>query len=255
MTQAAFSVTHSAILHSIISVMSMYLFIVFVLWWMKQGRATVIYVLICFLLLGIFSINSGAAYLYIGRWITEDFSLPEYLPFLWSFRNYFMLIPLSIFAWHVTRKISVDRQLRQLMIEDATAAKNIIVTPTKTILVVDDNVDVLKMVAKIFRGTRFQAAEAHNGAEALALLVKLHPSIVCIVLDLVLDEMSGWDVLREVRKVSATIPVIVSSGYIQFPFTKGRNQDQFCAYLEKPYSPAKLISTIEKCIKGDAYDK
>ena len=252
---AVFSTVHLTIVHGVISVMSLYLFSVFLWWWIRQGRATVIYSLTCFLMLGIFAINSGAAFLYAHKWYHGEFDILKYVPFIWSFRNYFMLIPLFLFTLHVTKKIYVDYQLRQLAITDLLSTRIAQLASPELILIVDDNIDALLSIKIMLDRTRFKSIEARDGEEAVVLFTRLKDNIVCVVLDLVLPGMNGWDALREIRKLSKTVPIIVSTGYVKGFFGKvDEEKDNYCAFLAKPYTPGKLIDTIEKCIRGEGYD-
>lgn len=249
------SIIHLTFTHSIISVMSLYLFAVFIWWWVQQGRATAIYSLICFMMLGVFAINSGAAFQYAHMWYHGNFEIHTYVGILWPFRNYFMLIPLLLFVIHVTKKIRIDYQLRQLAITDLLSARVANLAAPELVLLVDDNIDAIISIKLMLDRTRFKTVEARDGHEALVLFNRLKDNICCIVLDLVLPELSGWDVLREIRKVSISVPIIISTGYVKGFFGVVEDErDNYCAFLSKPYSPAKLIETIEKCIKGDVYD-
>lgn len=94
--------TISILLHSVTSLFGLYLFVLFVWWWIKQGSATKIYNYTTGLMFGIFIQHLGAVNTYITHYEiygdVEDFQY-------WPLRQIFMLAPLALYAKHATRKI------------------------------------------------------------------------------------------------------------------------------------------------------
>jgi DNA-binding response OmpR family regulator len=116
----------------------------------------------------------------------------------------------------------------------------------KTILVVEDSQTSRKVITMLLERKGYAIVEAKNGAEALARLSEVVPDLV--LLDLMLPDMSGYEVLARVRqsKKSAEIPVIMLTGKSN-PADRmkglhhGSNE-----YLTKPFDPAKLLGVLEK---------
>lgn len=116
----------------------------------------------------------------------------------------------------------------------------------KTILVVEDSQTSRKVITMLLERKGYAIIEAKNGAEALARLSEVVPDLV--LLDLMLPDMSGYEVLARVRqsKKSAEIPVIMLTGKSN-PADRmkglhhGSNE-----YLTKPFDPAKLLGVLEK---------
>ena len=82
-----------------------------------------------------------------------------------------------------------------------------------TILVVDDDVSIQKLVARALAKMSCQVMVACDGAEASKLIAKVRPDLV--VLDINMPRKNGWELLRELRnQVGArTIPVIMLTGH------------------------------------------
>ena len=80
--------------------------------------------------------------------------------------------------------------------------------PSK-ILVVDDSSDNVKLLTKLLTGNGYTVLKAYAGREALSLLEREQPDL--ILLDIMMPEMSGYDVCRKVREnpVTALLPVIM----------------------------------------------
>lgn len=79
----------------------------------------------------------------------------------------------------------------------------------KSVLIVDDETDARNIIRRFIKKWGWNVLEAKNGREALEVLAKEHPSI--ILLDLMMPEMDGFDVIRELQKNEqwAKIPVII----------------------------------------------
>ena len=96
--------------------------------------------------------------------------------------------------------------------EDKVLENNTIVTPTKTILVVDDSTIVRSFIQKIFNN-EYLVEVAGNGAEALNT-VRNNPNIVGMLLDLNMPEVNGFEVLDYFKQndLFKRIPVSIISG-------------------------------------------
>jgi signal transduction histidine kinase len=82
------------------------------------------------------------------------------------------------------------------------------VLPSK-ILVVDDSSDNVKLLTKLLTGNGYSVLQAYSGSEALSVLEKEQPDL--ILLDIMMPEMSGYEVCRKVRENPATtlLPVVM----------------------------------------------
>lgn len=83
----------------------------------------------------------------------------------------------------------------------------------KSVLVADDNIDLLETMADALEMDGCSVLRAHNGREALELAG--HDSVCLILLDLSMPVMDGWEFLKQRRSIPrlATIPVVVISAY------------------------------------------
>jgi len=111
-----------------------------------------------------------------------------------------------------------------------------------TILVVDDDEQILDFLRPKLRGSGYNVLTASNGVEALEQAKTQEPDIM--VLDLTMPQMDGFETLKEIRDFSA-VPVIVLSG-------RGADTDKIKGlklgaddYLSKPFNPDELIARIE----------
>jgi two-component system, cell cycle response regulator DivK len=116
----------------------------------------------------------------------------------------------------------------------------------KTILIIDDNEEERDVFASFLRFVGGTVLEAGNGAEGIELARRESPSL--IVLDLSMPVMNGWEAIRRLKEDIRTsgIPVIALTAHHLPPArleTAG-----FCAYLEKPIVPFRVLERVEGCI-------
>jgi CheY-like chemotaxis protein len=109
-----------------------------------------------------------------------------------------------------------------------------------TVLVVEDNDDVLEMLQDGLALHGYRVLGAHDGLKALTILASTPVDV--IVLDLSMPVMSGWEFLeaRSGDPAVASIPVVVMSA---LPVLEG----PWNAYVRKPFEIADLVNAIERC--------
>lgn len=119
----------------------------------------------------------------------------------------------------------------------------------KTILVVDDDPDLLTAMSTTLAETKATVETAVDGAQAVDKANKLQPDLV--VLDIMLPQKSGFLVLEKLQQIKEPRPkVIMVTG------NQGRRHRQYAEalgvheYLNKPFRMEKLIESAEKLIGG-----
>lgn len=83
--------------------------------------------------------------------------------------------------------------------------------PERKILLVDDEVNFVKLIGERIRSWGYEVIESFSGKEALGILKKKKPDI--IVLDYRMPEKDGIATLRDVRKINKAIPVVMFTAY------------------------------------------
>lgn len=116
-----------------------------------------------------------------------------------------------------------------------------------TVLVVDDDPSIRKMIVAALRRDGYTFFEAPNGRDALDVMRSEHPAVV--VLDLMMPILSGWDVLRERMKEQALmkIAVIVVSANRDPELASAVDQG-ICAFLPKPFDIGALRALVRSCV-------
>ena len=121
-----------------------------------------------------------------------------------------------------------------------------------TILVVEDELDVQRVVAKRLTSRGFTVHCAADGYQAVEMAHRVNPDL--IVLDLQLPAGDGLTALRKMR-MTAKIQrahVVVLTGMTNEIYKQNVLKEGVDAYLQKPYDAQVLIDTIDKILKGTA---
>lgn len=116
----------------------------------------------------------------------------------------------------------------------------------KKILVVDDEEHVVAAIATNLQLEGYEVIPAYNGMEALEFVREEKPDLV--VLDVMMPEMSGWEVLQSLKTDPATenLPVIMLTALSQDRDIEKGWELEANAYLTKPFDPAKLIRIVRE---------
>jgi two-component system KDP operon response regulator KdpE len=120
------------------------------------------------------------------------------------------------------------------------------------ILIVDDEPALRRAVARSLGGHDYQVREAEDGAGALSTFEAFKPDVV--LLDLMLPDMSGVDVCRELRRKHQT-PIIILS-VIGEEKTKVAALDAGADdYLSKPFGMDELLARVRVALRRGAFDR
>ena len=115
---------------------------------------------------------------------------------------------------------------------------------SRTILVVDDNLDSTMILRSILETQGFTVRVANSGPEALTLLTREVPDV--ILLDVMMPEMSGFEVLERIKAKHATskVPVIMVTAKMQDEDVMTGYQYGADYYITKPCTAKQLLYGI-----------
>lgn len=113
-----------------------------------------------------------------------------------------------------------------------------------TVLVVDDESRMRKLVKDFLMQKQYKVLEAGDGEEALKVFEENQNKINIILLDVMMPKLDGWSVLRQIRQKS-NVPIIMLTA-------RGEEQDELFGfelgvdeYISKPFSPKILVARVE----------
>ena len=117
----------------------------------------------------------------------------------------------------------------------------------KKILIADDEERIVKLVSDFLNAAGYETVSAADGREALEVF-SANPDIKLAVIDIMMPEIDGWEVTREIRKQS-NIPVIMLSARAEeFDLLTGF-ESGIDEYVTKPFSPAVLVKRVDALLK------
>ncbi len=117
-----------------------------------------------------------------------------------------------------------------------------------TVLLVEDEEMVRKMAAAMLRHLGFLVLEAKDGFEAVEVLRQRQDEIHCVLCDLTMPRMNGWETLTALRKLVPDVPVILASGYDKAHVMSGDHPEWPQVFLGKPYRLKELSDAISQAM-------
>ena len=121
---------------------------------------------------------------------------------------------------------------------------------SQTVLVVDDDPDILELARLVLEGGGYRVLGAPSGNEALRVLGGEQPDL--ILLDINMPGMDGWEVLRvlKVDEKTSTIPVALFSIKSQVRDRVHGLQDGACDYIAKPFACDELLGRVRHILES-----
>ena len=123
-----------------------------------------------------------------------------------------------------------------------------------TILVVDDESRMRKLIKDFLIQKNFNVLEAEDGEKALEVFELEKEKIKLILLDVMMPKLDGWSVLRQIRQESK-VPIVMLTA-------RGEEQDELFGfelgvdeYISKPFSPKILVARVEALLKRSGGDE
>ncbi|MFL5403980.1 MAG: response regulator [Gemmatimonadales bacterium] len=118
----------------------------------------------------------------------------------------------------------------------------------QTILVVDDEEGLRRIVCRTLQQEGYDTLEAAHGAEALEVLEKATEPVDLVVTDVVMPGMDGRELGRRLTQRWPTLPILYISAYdVNDIFRRGSPRSS-APFLQKPFPPAGLISSVRQLL-------
>jgi two-component system, cell cycle sensor histidine kinase and response regulator CckA len=115
-----------------------------------------------------------------------------------------------------------------------------------TILLVEDEDGLRSLNARGLRSRGYSVIEAANGIEAIDALAEKDGAVDLVVSDVVMPEMDGPTMLKEMRAKNPDLKIIFVSGYAEDAFEKSLPENQQFAFLPKPFTLAQLVAAVKE---------
>jgi signal transduction histidine kinase/CheY-like chemotaxis protein len=140
----------------------------------------------------------------------------------------------------------VSRPAAPVPAESASAAQG------GTVLLVEDDPAVRKLVSRSLGVLGFQVLEVPDGFAALKKVTELDGKVDVVLTDMVMPGMSGIDLVTKLREKWPSIGVVMMSGYTGDTYVDAEGFPQDVGFLEKPFAVADLRRTIRNAVTARA---
>ncbi|MEM8812629.1 MAG: ATP-binding protein [Pseudomonadota bacterium] len=121
-------------------------------------------------------------------------------------------------------------------------------TGSASILLVEDEEAVRAFAARALTSRGYTVHEASSGADALDVMEETDGAVDLVVSDVVMPEMDGPSLLRELRKTRPDLKIIFVSGYAEEAFSKNLPENEKFHFLPKPFSLKQLATTVKEVL-------
>jgi two-component system, cell cycle sensor histidine kinase and response regulator CckA len=140
---------------------------------------------------------------------------------------------------------SVFRVFVPMSVEETTRQLDKVAKTTEmegggTVLLVEDEETMRNVAATLLMHLGFTVFTAKDGVEAVEVFLQHQDEIRCVLCDLTMPRMNGWETLAALRALRPDIPVVLTSGYNEAKVMEGKRAELPQAFLHKPYTMAEL---------------
>jgi two-component system cell cycle sensor histidine kinase/response regulator CckA len=115
---------------------------------------------------------------------------------------------------------------------------------SETVLIVDDEDLLLTMGQAILSHYGYHVLTANSGAKALELLARSDRAVDLLITDLVMPNMSGRELVEQVRRLLPFTRILCTSGYVRPTSEEQHN----AAYLQKPFTSQELLRKVKQAL-------
>ena len=116
---------------------------------------------------------------------------------------------------------------------------------TGTILLVEDEEQLMLIARTMLKVMGFRVIEAINGKEALDMYKKNVEEITLVITDMGMPVMSGYELFRELKTLNPKLPIVISSGYGDTVVTSRISRDKIAGLVCKPYNFEQLREVVK----------
>lgn len=116
------------------------------------------------------------------------------------------------------------------------------------VLLVDDEAMLRAVGSKMLSRLGFEVLTAGDGVEALEVFDEHSDRITCVICDLTMPRMNGWDTLAALRERRPELPVVLTSGFDETHAMAGDHPAKPQVFMSKPWSKTGLQSAIENAL-------
>jgi two-component system NtrC family response regulator len=116
-----------------------------------------------------------------------------------------------------------------------------------TVLVVDDDREMVSMLRDLLEATGYRAVTAYSGAEALAMVEREEPDLM--ISDLRMSGMNGDQVQTQVKRIAPSLPVVIITAFGSIATAVKSMRLGAFDYVTKPFSNDELLLVVSRALE------
>jgi CheY-like chemotaxis protein len=117
-----------------------------------------------------------------------------------------------------------------------------------TILIVEDEQLMLRLVEKVLLQHGYQVLVASDGAEAIEVYRRHKLEIDVVLLDVGLPKLTGWDALLKMKEENPDVRVVIATGFLEPKMKTEMFRVTVKHFLDKPYMLDEVVETLQSLI-------
>jgi DNA-binding NtrC family response regulator len=121
-----------------------------------------------------------------------------------------------------------------------------------TILLVEDDEQVRTFIRSLLTSNGYEVLEARTGAEGLKLAASHGSEIGLLISDMLLPEVSGYDLAEQLRKQYPNLKMLLMTGYVEGDIVQRSVGELGAEFLDKPFQPTALLSKVREALGGES---
>jgi len=118
----------------------------------------------------------------------------------------------------------------------------------ETVLVVEDEIEVLNLVTEILEDKGYTVRKAENGEDGFERFLEIKNTVNLALIDLVMPKMGGWELYQKLQAIQPGLPVIFCTGYDANSLDKTEVEQNQIMVLQKPYLPSQLTQAVREIL-------
>ncbi len=136
--------------------------------------------------------------------------------------------------------------------EEVLEASKKLVPGTGGVLVVDDEILVLEVVAEMLKALGYTVYTAQDGKEAVSIYQEKQNRIDLVILDMIMPGTSGFQVLMLLKDIDPDVKVLLASGYGLQGEVRDAMKLGCCGFIHKPFNSAEISSMVNRVLSGQS---
>lgn len=120
-----------------------------------------------------------------------------------------------------------------------------------TILIVEDEKLMLRLLEKFFLQHGYQVLAASDGEQAIEVYRRYKLRIDAVLLDIRIPKTAGSEVFRRMKEENAAVKVVIASGYLEANLKNDEAYAGVKRFVNKPYVLDELVEVLKNVIEND----